>query len=83
MRGWRYEGILRYNDLIRDVVKWRKEKELRKFTEIELRKRYRMANDEAEANEVDLNKALNSTVLEEMERIEPIDLLEGIPWEEV
>ena len=27
MRGWRYEGIVRYNELVMDVIGWRKKTE--------------------------------------------------------
>ena len=79
MRGWRYEGIVRYNELVRDVIEWRKRKELREFTEQVLKKRYRLENDEADAAETELNNAVGSGALKPEDRIEPYDLLEGIP----
>ena len=38
----RYEGIVQYNELVMDVIRWRKKMELREFTEQVLKKRYRL-----------------------------------------
>ena len=63
-----------------DVIGWRsKNKELREFTEQVLKKRYRLENDEADAAEMELNNAVGSGALKTEDRIEPFDLLEGIP----
>ena len=79
MRGWRYEGIVRYNELVMDVIGWRKNTEFREFTEQVMNKLYRFQNDKTEAAEVELNNAVGSGALKAENRIEPFNLLEGIP----
>ena len=73
------KGFVRYNELVMDVIGWRNKTELREFTEQVLKKRYRLENDEADAAETELNNAVGSGALKPEDRIEPYDLLEGIP----
>ena len=57
MRGWRYDGIKRYNQLVYDIFRWRKkEQELREHTELELKKRCMLELDEAGEAEAQLSR---------------------------
>ena len=63
-----------------DVIGWRKNTDLREFTEQVLKKRYRLQNDEVDAAETELNNTVGTSGgLKAKNRIESFDLLEGIP----
>jgi len=88
MRGWRYDGIKRYNKLVYDVLRWRKkEQQLREHTEVELKKRYMLELNEAGEAEAQLSRVMGGGSEDNVVREEAIDLLAGEPvitnWEEL
>ena len=88
MRGWRYDGIKRYNKLVYDILRWRKkEQELREHTEMELKKRYMLKLNEAGEAEARLSMVMGGESVDNVVREEAIDLLAGEPtitnWEEL